>query len=75
MLDDCIGTCLTALAMCVCDACSGVCLDFWTTRHTCTNRVCKCGTISEDEYEDAEPGERDPLIQDAQPESQLPMKR
>ncbi|KDQ58150.1 hypothetical protein JAAARDRAFT_258682 [Jaapia argillacea MUCL 33604] len=62
MSDDLLGTCCSfSLTLC-CNVLAGICVDFTSIRHSCTEHLfsCSCGSSSEkDELED---GEREPLI-------------
>ncbi|OBZ73063.1 hypothetical protein A0H81_07241 [Grifola frondosa] len=65
MSEDPLSTCLSVALTACCDICAGICIDFASVRHACTERLCvwgNCGTQKRDDTD-----EREPLIENAEP--------
>ncbi|KAI1791558.1 hypothetical protein LXA43DRAFT_1010767 [Ganoderma leucocontextum] len=72
MSDDVVGSCC-ALAFAACyDVCVGICLDFLSIRHACTETLCSCRRRPSLE---SFPNEREPLIQSTEPSAHPPMAK
>ncbi|KAF9220619.1 hypothetical protein BS17DRAFT_786822 [Gyrodon lividus] len=74
--DEIIGTCCGLTVTACCDVLSGICIDFASIRHSCTETLCSCSctghrrNIQLDDPAD----EREPLIPETQqPSSHPPM--
>ncbi|KAI0357244.1 hypothetical protein OH77DRAFT_1399834 [Trametes cingulata] len=72
MCHECLGCCCEAVFLCLAELCQGVCLEFWTTRHTCVDNMCACRSSSPEE----DAGEQEPLlVQDAEPRPRAAMEK
>ncbi|KAH0835713.1 hypothetical protein J3R83DRAFT_9534, partial [Lanmaoa asiatica] len=77
MSDQVIGTCCALTITACLDVITGICLDFLSVRHSCTETLCHCsclGCHNDVPIDDLEE-ERDPLLSNTQqPLSHPPMR-
>ncbi|KAN0078363.1 hypothetical protein V8E55_010420 [Tylopilus felleus] len=79
MLDQVIGPCCAIVATACIDVLAGICVDFTSVRHACTENLCRCSCLrrhtSDAPIDDLE-DERDPLLSHTQqqPTAHPPMR-
>ncbi|KAF8556651.1 hypothetical protein OG21DRAFT_1458854 [Imleria badia] len=78
MSDEVVGTCCAIIFTACLDVVTGICVDFMSVRHSCTETLCRCSCLgcpkSDVPIDDLE-DERDPLLSNTQqPSSQAPMR-
>ncbi|KAH9981805.1 hypothetical protein BJV74DRAFT_853644 [Russula compacta] len=76
MSEDPIGICCSIAFVACLEICTGICLDFASIRHSCTETMCKCRACGCGRSHKAlhlPDEERAPLIQQAQPAPTNPM--
>ncbi|KAF8225473.1 hypothetical protein L208DRAFT_1408457 [Tricholoma matsutake] len=66
------GACGICLVFC-CDILAGICFDFISIRHACTENLCRCKLSHSGDHTDAGEGERQQLISEG-PRSHPPMQ-
>ncbi|KAI0764201.1 hypothetical protein BD413DRAFT_195940 [Trametes elegans] len=75
MSDEILRHCISGFVVCLLEAGSGICNDFWTIRHPCVESIClRCSRSPGD---GGDPEERQALIQpeNVQPSAHPPMQR
>ncbi|KAF8839983.1 hypothetical protein BDN67DRAFT_969230 [Paxillus ammoniavirescens] len=78
MFDEIIGACCGFAITACCDTLSGICIDFISVRHACTETLCDCSCTRHRKIEllDELANEQEPLIPETQqPSSHPPMHR
>ncbi|KAN0114189.1 hypothetical protein V8E52_006987 [Russula decolorans] len=74
MSDNPIGTCCAIAFVACLDVCTGICVDYASFRHGCTETMCRCRCCERSEKElDWEDGEHAPLLHQNQPAASEPM--
>ncbi|KAH9987047.1 hypothetical protein BJV77DRAFT_950563 [Russula vinacea] len=74
MSDDPFGICCSIAIIACLDVCAGICLDYASIRHGCTETMFKCRCCrGSDKDVVQEDGERAPLIHQTQPAPSEPM--
>ncbi|KAF8130528.1 hypothetical protein EV363DRAFT_1166312 [Boletus edulis] len=75
MADEVVGTCCAIVATACLDVIAGICIDFMSVRHACTESLCQCRCWHRSSDIDDLPDEQDPLLQNTQqPALQPPMR-
>ncbi|KAG1745025.1 uncharacterized protein EDB91DRAFT_1122154 [Suillus paluster] len=62
MSDELVGTCCALGLTACCDVLTGICLDFMSIRHSCTEHLCDCCSCRKALDDTVPDVEREPLI-------------
>ncbi|KAG2148865.1 hypothetical protein DEU56DRAFT_782559 [Suillus clintonianus] len=74
-MSDAVGTCCALGLTACCDVLAGICIDFMSMRHPCTEHLCSCCSCSKAIDDTILDVEREPLIcEDRQPSPHPPMQ-